>query len=261
MVNQKTKLFYLVMICIGLTFGSCAPYKNIPYYQDLNNNPVTTGKINNNVPYLIHPGDILGINVTSRNPESAAVFNYNLARVNGNSYNTSPDNPVIGYLVDENGMIHLPFVGEFKAAGSTTGQVTEKLSSALLTYLKDPVVNIRIVNFKVYVYGDVLRPNAYTLQDDHTTITQALALAGDLNITALRKKVVLIRNEGGERKYVNLDLTSTKIFDSPYFYLKNNDEIYVSPGRTKTATQGFPLAGLIISGLSVIAILLTHYYQ
>lgn len=260
MINHKTKLILIMAIYIGFTFCSCAPYKNIPYYQDLNS-PVTTEKVNNEVQYLVHSGDILGINVSSRNPESAAVFNYNLARVNGNNYNTSPENPVIGYLVDNNGMINLPLVGEFKAAGLSTEQITEKLSTTLLTYLKDPIVNIRIVNFKIYIYGDVLRPNAYTLQDDHTTITQALALAGDLNITALRKKVILIRKEDGERKYVTLDLTSKKLFDSPYFYLKNNDEIYVSPSRSKTATQGFPLAGLVISGLSVIAILLTHYYK
>ncbi|WP_183558420.1 polysaccharide biosynthesis/export family protein [Mucilaginibacter sp. SP1R1] len=261
MINQKIKLFYFIFSCIGFAFTSCAPYKNIPYYQDLKNDPVTTEKMNNRVQYFIHTGDILGVNVSSRNPESAAVFNYNLARVNGNNYNTSPENPVIGYLVDDNGMIHLPLVGAIKVEGLSTNDVTEKLGVALLTYLKDPVVNIRIVNFKVYVYGDVLRPNVYTLQDDHTTVTQALTLAGDLNITALRKKVLLIRNEGGERKYIKLDLTSKQLFNSPYFYLQNNDEIYVSPGRAKTATQGFPLAGLVISGLSVIAILLTHYYK
>jgi polysaccharide export outer membrane protein len=240
---------------------SCTSYKNVPYYQDLKNNPVTTVAVNNGSKYTIRSGDILGINVSSRNPESAAVFNYNLARVNGNNYNTSPENPVIGYLVNDKGVIHLPLVGEFEVGGLSTDQVTEKLTAALQTYLKDPVVNIRIVNFKVYVYGDVLRPNVYTIQDDHTTITQALTMAGDLNVTALRKKVLLVRKEGAELKYVYLDLTSSKIFNSPYFYLKNNDEIYVSPGRSKTASQGFPLAGLIISGLSVMAIILTHYYK
>jgi polysaccharide export outer membrane protein len=260
MTKFKLKLANSILILIAVTLGACTSYKNVPYFQDLHSNQETTEKINNNVPYVIHPGDILGVNITSRNPESAAVFNYNLARVNGNGYNTSPDNPVIGYLVNESGSIHLPLIGDVKVAGFTTAQVTDQLGTSLLTYLKDPVINIRIVNFKVYVYGDVARPNAYTLQDEHTTITQALTLAGDLNVTALRKKVLLIRTENGERKYVNLDLTSKKLFDSPYFYLKNNDEIYVTPGRSKVNTQGIPIIGLVISALSVVAILLTRNY-
>ncbi|WP_295711888.1 polysaccharide biosynthesis/export family protein [Mucilaginibacter sp.] len=258
MLKFKTNLPYLLVLLTVFTLASCQSYKNVPYYQDINKKEVTTEKINNTVSYLIHAGDILGINITSRNPESAAVFNYNLARVNGNNYNTSPDNPVIGYPVDEHGNIHLPLVGKVNVAGFTTAQVTEKLDTTLLTYLKDPVVNVRIVNFKVYVYGDVARPNSYNITDEHPTVTQVLTMAGDLNVTALRKKVLLIRNENGERKYINLDLTSKKIFDSPYFYLKNNDEIYVTPGRSKVAANVIPIMGIVISALSVVAIVLTR---
>ncbi|WP_184549753.1 polysaccharide biosynthesis/export family protein [Mucilaginibacter sp. FT3.2] len=259
MIIFKVKRVFTASIFLIIALSSCESYKNIPYYQDQNKKENTSEKITNNSAYLIHSGDILGINITSRNPESAGVFNYNLARVNGNAYNTSPDNPVIGYLVDDSGNIHLPLVGEVKVGGLTTTQVTQQLGKTLLTYLKDPVVNIRIVNFKVYVYGDVARPNSYTITDEHPTITQALTLAGDLNITALRKKIVLIRNEDGERKYINIDLTSKKIFDSPYFYLKNNDEIYVTPGRSKLTANGLPVLGIVISALSVIAIVLTRY--
>jgi|ERR1700754_4347726 len=258
MIIFKIQRIYIGLLITVLALSSCQAYKNVPYYQDVSKTNVVTEKINNNAPYLIQSGDILGVNITSRNPESASVFNYNLARVNGNSYNTSPDNPVIGYLVDENGNIHLPLVGDVKVSNNTISQVTDKLSTSLLTYLKDPVVNIRVVNFKVYVYGDVARPNSYNIQDTHPTITQVLTMAGDLNITALRKKVLLIRNEGGERKYIYLDLTSKKIFDSPYFYLKNNDEIYVAPGRSKTTTNALPVLGIVISALSVVAILLTR---
>jgi polysaccharide export outer membrane protein len=254
----KVKRFFIALSLITYALSSCQSYKNVPYYKDLDKKDIVTEKITNNSDYLIHTGDILGINITSRNPESAAVFNYNLARVNGNAYNTSPDNPVIGYMVDGNGNIHLPLVGEIKASGLTTTQLTESLGKALLTYLKDPVVNIRIVNFKVYVYGDVARPNAYNVIDEHPTVIQALTLAGDLNITGMRKKVLLIRNEDGERKYIQLDLTSKNIYNSPYFYLKNNDEIYVTPGRSKLVANGLPVLGIIISALSVVAIVLTR---
>ncbi|HEY9195657.1 MAG TPA: polysaccharide biosynthesis/export family protein [Mucilaginibacter sp.] len=258
MTILKVKRLFIALLLITYGLSSCQSYKNVPYYKDLDKKNVVTEKITNNPAYLIHTGDILGINITSRNPESAAVFNYNLARINGNSYNTSPDNPVIGYMVDDSGNIHLPLVGNIKAAGFTTTQLTDSLGKTLLTYLKDPVVNIRIVNFKVYVYGDVARPNAYNVVDEHPTVIQALTMAGDLNITGIRKKILLIRNENGERKYIPLDLTSKNIYNSPYFYLKNNDEIYVTPGRSKLAANGLPVLGIIVSALSVVAIVLTR---
>jgi polysaccharide export outer membrane protein len=256
MVKIEKALIGVLLIAFGL--ASCQTYKNVPYYKDLSKTDIVTEKITNSTSYIIHSGDILGLNITARNQEAAAVFNYNLVRVNGNAYNTSPDNPVIGYKVDESGNIHLPLAGAIKVAGLTTDQVTDSLSKTLLTYLKDPVVNVRVVNFKVYVYGDVARPNSYNITDEHPTVTQALTMAGDLNITGLRKKVLLIRTEDGERKFIPLDLTSKQLFQSPYFYLKNNDEIYVTPGRSKLTANGLPVLGIVISALSVVAIVLTR---
>lgn len=263
-MNLRLLLYFLIFLFTSSIIFSCTSYKKIPYFQDLNEVSFSKEKVDNYSPLTIQTADILGINVSSRNPESSSVFNYNLNRVNGNNYNTSPDNPVIGYLVDENGLIHLPLIGDFKVSGLTTSQVRDKLNTALLTYFKDPVVNIRILNFKISVLGDVSRPNVYTLQNEQTTITQALSLAGDLNITASRKNILLIRNENGERKYIYLDLTSKKLIESPYFYLKNNDEIYVTPGKSKFASvndTGFRAATLILSGLSIVAILISHYYK
>jgi polysaccharide export outer membrane protein len=258
MVTSKIQKAFLALLVTVFALSSCQTYKNVPYYKDLDKTGIVTEKVTNSTDYVVHTGDILGINITSRNPESAAVFNYNLARVNGNAYNTTPDNPVIGYRVDESGNIHLPLAGQIKVSGLTTQQITEKLGKDLLTYLKDPVVNVRVVNFKVYVYGDVARPNVYNITDEHPTVTQALTMAGDLNITGLRKKVVLIRTQDGERKFIPLDLTSKNLFQSPYFYLKNNDEIYVTPGRSKLTANGLPVLGIVISALSVVAILLTR---
>ncbi|MEO3403546.1 polysaccharide biosynthesis/export family protein [Mucilaginibacter sp. CAU 1740] len=258
MVTSKIQKAFLALLVTVFALSSCQTYKNVPYYKDLDKTGIVTEEVTNSTDYVVHTGDILGINITSRNPESAAVFNYNLARVNGNAYNTTPDNPVIGYRVDESGNIHLPLAGQIKVSGLTTQQITEKLGKDLLTYLKDPVVNVRVVNFKVYVYGDVARPNVYNITDEHPTVTQALTMAGDLNITGLRKKVVLIRTQDGERKFIPLDLTSKNLFQSPYFYLKNNDEIYVTPGRSKLTANGLPVLGIVISALSVVAILLTR---
>ncbi len=249
--------------CLLIILSSCGSYKNIPYFQDLNHTTPSLEQVKNFSPLTIQPADILGINVASRNPESSAIFNYNLNRVNGNIYDTSPDNPITGYLVDQKGDIHLPLIGNLKAAGLTTSELRENLNQLLLTYYKDPVVNIRILNFKISIFGDVQRPNIYILQNERTTITQALSLAGDLNITAMRKNIILIREQNGKRNYIPIDLTSKKVFDSPYFYLKNNDEIYVQPDRTKYATvdRGYRTATLVLSGLSIIAIVLSNIYR
>jgi len=147
--------------------------------------------------------------------------------------------------------------------GLTTTELQEKLNVMLLKYYNDPVVNVRILNFKVSVYGDVERPNVYSLQNERTTITQALSMAGDLNITAMRKTVILVREEDGKRQFIPIDLTSKKIFESPYYYVRNNDEIYVQPDRTKYATvdRGYRTATLVLSGLSIIAIVLSNIYR
>ncbi|MFC5281958.1 polysaccharide biosynthesis/export family protein [Pedobacter alpinus] len=256
-MNKSNIFLYLILIIIC---SSCGSYKDIPYYQDLNRKSPSQEPTSNFSPLTIQPGDILGINVNSRNPESSAAFNYNLNRINGNNFDNSSDNPVTGYLVDEKGNIELPLIGVLKVSDITTSQLTEKMRPLLLKLYKEPTVSIRIINFKVAVYGDVQKPDLYTLQNERTTITQVLSLAGDLNITAMRKNVLLIREIDGIRNYIPIDLTSKKIFESPYYYLKNNDEIYVTPDRTKYAPvdRGYRTATLVLSGLSVFAIVISN---
>ena len=260
-MNNITKYTRIITgsLLIIVLLSSCGSYKNIPYYQDLNRTGLTNTEVENYVPLTIQKADILGINVSSKNPESSILFNY---RVNGNGADSAPDNPVTGFLVDDNGEIHLPLVGDMKVLGLTTAQLRTQLNAKMLTFYKEAVVSIRVLNFKVAVSGDVQRPGIFTIQNERVTVTQALTLAGDLNITAIRN-IVLIREQDGKRKFIPLDLTSKKIFESPYFYLRNNDEIYVQPDRTKYATvdRGYRTTTLILSGLSIIAIVLSNLYR
>jgi polysaccharide export outer membrane protein len=255
-MNKKITFYNIILLML---LSSCGSYKSIPYFQDLDHTAPTKEQVENFSPLTIQPADILAINVSSRNAESSAIF----SMANGSNSDNSSDRPATGYLVDQKGDIHLPLIGDLKAAGSTTSELRDKLNQLLLTYYKDPVVNVRVLNFKVAVYGDVLRPNIYPLQNERTTITQAISLAGDLNITAKRKNIILIREQDGKRNFIPIDLTSKKIFESPYFYLKNNDEIYVQPDRTKYATvdRGYRTASLVLSGLSIIAIILSYYIR
>jgi polysaccharide export outer membrane protein len=251
------KSILLIVVLTG--FCSCSSYRKIPYFQDLNKTAVSEEVLDNYTPPLIQPQDILGVNVSSLNPEASVVFNYNLNRVNGNNYDMSPGNPVVGYLVDVQGEIHLPLVGAMKVAGLTTSEISRQLQAKLKTYLREPIVNLRIINFKVSVFGDVLKPDVYNVQNERITIPEALSLAGDLNITAIRTNVLLVREQNGKRQYIPIDLTSKAIFNSPYFYLKNNDVIYVQADKTKFATvdRGYRTASLVVSGLSVLAIVLS----
>lgn len=255
------KKFLMLLAIIFL--ASCSTYKNVPYFQDLKNTPEIEESISNLSAFTIQPGDILGINVSSLNPESSAQFNYNLQRANGSNYDSSPGNPVVGYLVDQKGEIYLPLIGALKVSGSSNAELRQDLQSKLLKYLKEPVVNIRVLNFKVSVLGDVLRPDVYTIQNERITITEALSLAGDLNITAIRNNVLLMRELDGKRKYIRIDLTSKDLFNSPYYYLKSNDVIYVQPDKTKYATvdRGYRTATLVLSGLSIIAIVLSNLFR
>jgi len=245
-----------------LTISSCglyrdSGYKQISYYQDMNHAGVTEA-IANFQPLKIQTGDLLGINLSTLSPEGSAVFNTNINRVNGNGLDASATNPIYGFRVDGSGQVLLPLLGSMKVAGMTTDELAKSLTVKLQDYFKSPIVNVRILNFKISVLGDVLRPDSYTIQNEHININEALSLAGDLNITAIRQ-IFLIREINGKREYIPIDLNSKRLFDSPYYYLKNHDVLYITPNRTKISnnnTAGFQRVSLIISALSVAALIL-----
>ncbi|WP_207425348.1 polysaccharide biosynthesis/export family protein [Pedobacter sp. SYSU D00535] len=255
---MKIRLHYLYFLLFVLTFSSCNSYKKIAYFQDLNKN-ASREDVNNFTPLKVETDDVLGISVTSLNPEASSIFNYNLNTINGTSVNNAA-NPVIGYVVDSKGDIFLPLIGSMKVQGLTLTEVRDQIRKRLLTYLREPVVNIRLLNFKVSVLGDVARPGSYPVQSERITVTEAIALAGDLNITAQRDNILLVREREGKREYIPIDLTSKRLFNSPYYYLRSNDVLYIQPGKVKYASvdNSYRTVGLLLSALSVIAIILTR---
>ena len=256
---MKKILLSLSYLLILSLFFSCSSYKEIPYFQDLDRSKTVRENIGNYSPLTIQPEDILGINVSSLNPEASAVFNYNLNSITG-ANNNDLNNPVTGYLVDQKGEIQLPLIGTLKVGGLTTAELRMQMRNILLIYLKEPVVNIRMLNFKISVMGDVGRPGVYQGQNERITLPEALTLAGDLNITAKRNDVLLIRERDGKREYITIDFTSKDLFNSPYYYLKNNDVLYIKPGRAKYASvdNSYRNMSLALSALSILAIVLTR---
>lgn len=262
------KLRYLIAIFYILTLFtfSCTAYKGVPYFQDLQRDSVQAEKIINYSPLTVQPGDLLALNVNSLSHEADAQFNYNLERPSGinsvtglTNNGTASEGTVFGYLVDDEGNINLPIIGEVKVSGFSTQQISADLQTRLAAVLNNPIVNVRLVNFSISILGDVKNPGVFPVANEKTTVTEAIALAGDLNTTGIRN-ILLIREVNGTRKYITLDLKSKSIMSSPYYYLKNKDIIYVQPNKDKVSSSdsAFTKAALIISSLSLVAIFLTR---
>jgi len=245
----------LLTVCLAiLSLTSCESYKKIPYFQDLDKSKVTTEDITNYTPHIIQSGDELLIHVSSLNPDADAPYNNTLQ-----TSAVSASIPLYDYLVDQKGEIKLHSLGMVKVTGLTTEELVTELNQQLTPFLKEPKTSVRVINFKVAVLGDVARPNIYNSYTERLTITEALSLAGDLNITANRDDILVVREKNGKREFFHVDLTSKNIFDSPYYYLKSNDMIVVNPGKLKLSTiesSDYRNASLFISSLSIVTTIL-----
>jgi polysaccharide export outer membrane protein len=255
------KILYLLLGVLLLS--SCGvQYKQVPYFQDISDTVNFEEEITNAKLLKIQKDDILAITVSSLNMEASAIFNMgNTSSVQGNtSGSVNPSLTANGFLVDHNGNIQLPLLGALSVEGLTTKEAREVIQDKLHSYLKEPVVSLRVINFKVSVLGDVARPGVYPVQNERVTVADALSLAGDLTITALRTNVLLIREVDGKRSYVRLDMQKKELFNSPYFYLQNNDVIYVQPGNAKYASvdSSYRNVSIVLSALSVIALIITR---
>jgi polysaccharide export outer membrane protein len=183
------------------------------------------------------------------NPESSAALNFASGPASAGAEGPS------GYTVDQRGDIQLPVVGNLHVSNLNTSQVREEIRLKLVAYLKEPVVVVKLVNFKISILGDVSNPGLFKIPSERLTIPEAMSLAGDLGTSALRT-LLIIRENNGEREFINVDLTKKSVFNSPYYYLKNNDVIYVQPGRIKYSSNDpiYQRIGLILSVVSVAAV-------
>lgn len=261
---MNLKLIRLFLFIGPLFEFSCTAYKNVPYFKDIDKDTAVE-KIVNYKPLLVRSGDIISIHVSSMNPPADAIFNsnaeYKLDKYSAtiNPSENTADNTAPGYLVDSEGDINLPYVGQMKVSGMTTREIALQIEKKLKDYFTNPIINVRIQNFYIYVLGDVKNPGLYHIQNEKISVTEALSLAGDLNITGIRTNVILIRENEGVRRYFHIDLTSKSLFNSPCYYLENNDQIYVRPNKAKAASTDnstFQKASLGVAVLSLITYLI-----
>ena len=248
--------FVLTLICL-LVLGACASRKDIIYLQDLKD--VDNSSISVQVdsvyftPPAFKPDDRITINVSSINPEAARPFNLYIAAFNTGGLTSVGQQQQQSYLVDKEGFISFPQLGELKVLGLTRVQLQKDLEKRLKPFLPDVKVNVQLVNFRISILGEVSRPGEYIIDRDKISILQAIGLAGDLTIHGKRNDIKLIRENNGKLTYYNIDLRSKDIVNAPSFYLQQNDVLYIEPNKPQVnASASSPTASYIISATGLL---------
>lgn len=259
MINDFKRLFFFpVIMILVVSFASCNTTKNVPYFQNIVDSGVVSLKeISTFREPTIQPDDILSVSIFTIDPTTSMVINQLNSQAPNNQSMSSPsaNGPGAGFLVDKNGEIRISIIGKVKLLGLTTFQARDLIESLATKSFNSPNVQVRFSNFKVTILGEVARPATYTIPNEKLTILDALGMAGDLTIYGKRENVLLIRESAGEKQFVRLNLNTSQIFESPYFFLKQNDVVYVEPNKGKAAslnvarTQTIALLGTALTVL------------
>ena len=252
-MNRKLSL-QLVSLFFVLLLTACTSSKKILYLQDVQ--PLKQQDIENQYEVKIHNDDLLAIMVNSKNPELALPFNMPLISYQLGYQNTYTQR-ILGYLVDSGGDIDFPILGKIHVAGMTRKELTTYLKQRLIDedYIKDPIVTVQFLNFKISVMGEVNRPGSFDINSDRITLLEALSKAGDLTIYGRRDRVAVIREVDGVRTILYHDLRSSDIFQSPCYYLQQNDIVYVEPNKAKTGQSRINQNNSVSVWTSVISVL------
>lgn len=231
--------------------AGCASYKDIVYFQDIDERelkPLLT-----EYEATIKKDDRLTIVVSGSDKTVTAPYNLTLTELTGtggSSYN--PEQSTLSYLVDSEGNIEFPILGKIHVEGMTRNELVQYLTTEIGKDVKDPIVYVNFKNFKITVLGEVRNPGTYTIDSEKISVLQALGRAGDLNLTAMREGILLIREVDGVQQHYTIDLRSSELLESPYFYMQQNDVLYIPPSPTRVA-QGTAATGLWSSALSTIS--------
>ncbi len=255
-MNNKLYLFFAVVITIFIT--SCTSQKKLAYFNNVNEKSASSINqvFKGNHEATIGVGDLLSIVVSGVDPKAVIAFNSPIVSyanpVSDNAYGQLTLQP---YLVDVHGEINFPQIGKIKLLGLKKSEAVDLITEKLEPYLKNPIVNIGFTNYKITVLGEVTRPGVYRVENERVTVLDALGLAGDMTIYGKRDNVLVQRENNGKLEFAEINLNSDEVFKSPYYYLQQNDMVYVKPNGAKAvASQNLPL---YLSGISTIGTLVT----
>ena len=271
MKNKKS----ITILMVAFTLASCQSYKRVPYVQsyesltDMGYKEIVINEVNQQDTLYdarIQPKDLLSITVNTSDPQAAAPFNLtmqtsiNVAQANSTYVTSQPT--LQQYLVNNEGEIDFPVIGKLKIGGLTKTAAEKLVREQLRPYLKEtPIVTVRMSNYKISVIGEVNRPGTFTINNEKVNLFEALAMAGDMTVYGIRSNVKLIREDNnGQRNIISLNLNEQNILHSPYYYLQQNDILYVTPNKTKaknasisnSTTIWFSVVGTLVSLASLI---------
>lgn len=231
---MKRHLFAIIPALLILMLASCGPVKDVIYLQDLPPNTELTLQSDGDLRLM--PGDKVSVNVYSRDPELASMFNlYSGGQSSAGGYNSGRGNSYYAYTVDTNGNIDMPIIGSIHVAGLTRLEVADLVKYRLLSgsLLRDPVVIVNFPDMAFYVIGES-GVGRHTFPDDKLTILEAISLSGDLTIQGKRRHVRVLRTEGKKQHTYEIDLTKADaVYDSPVYYVRQGDMIYIEPTQIK----------------------------
>lgn len=253
----------VLLALTALVFCSCASSRKLVYFNEIKD--TTFLGIRPVEEIRIVPNDILSISISSLSPEASALFNPDATMLTRATTITGANTERGGYLVDPEGFVQLPVLGKIKAAGLTKDQLKDAITQPILEkkLLKDPLVEIRFLNYEVTVLGEVGKPTVITVPSEKISLLKAIGLAGDLTIHGKRNNILLIREEDGNRITHRVDLTQPDFLTSPYYYLQPNDVVYVQPNKAKgaQATLWPQLVPILLTALSVTVIVLDRMFR
>jgi polysaccharide export outer membrane protein len=231
------------------------------YFNDLGKSAEYKTPIENISTTRIQPDDLLSITVSSLNPGSNVLFNSGTLPPSSSTDAAIVNRANEGYLVDKNGFVNLPVIGKIKLGGLSKEEANNLLTNKLTEYLKDPIVNIRFLNFKVTVIGEVNNPSSFTILNEKINVLEALGLAGDMTAFGKRENVLIIREKEGIRSATRINLNNKEVLNSPYFYLQQNDIVYVEPeNRTKVAQTSASnrFIPIVVAAITAVAIYISN---
>ena len=251
--------YRLIFLGLLLSISSCIPYKDLVLFRQTEAPlpDIAPTVVSKNVDLAIQPNDALSITVNSLDPTLAEPFNLTDRRNGGQ---VQAESPLGSFLVDSNGDIHYPVLGKIQAAKKTISQLRDTLIYRLKPYIKDPSVNIRRVNFHITVLGEVTKAGTYNISSERVTLLEAIGMAGDFTSYSDRQRVLVVREENGKVTSAKINLQTSDFFTSPYYFLHQNDVVYVDPKKGKKGTLNDPASKYLnwsAVGLSAVSAIVT----
>lgn len=242
---QRSLVLFALVLC------ACTPQRNLVYFSNLSE--LSKSQIRTYESEIkIQKNDLLSISVNSLNTESNILFASSTGTPDADGNNKRP-----GFKVNNSGMVTLPVVGSLKVEGLRIEDAQKLITQELNKFVKSPVVDVQLLNFKITVIGEVNKPASFTVPGEQINLLEALGMAGDMTVYGKRENVLLIREINGERSMVRLNLNKQEVFQSPYFHLKQNDVIYVEPDKAKEKefspnNRALPIVTACISAVAVL---------